>query len=209
MKRSLIALAILVLGAGTALAAPGEPRVVQGTLEWPATLSAEPFVVIRGEDDRLYYADLSGAQRRVTSALTVGSRVSVLAVEGNQPHELAAVAFGPGDAAGLGITAPGGASTPSTATPALAPTAGPPPEPMWRLSGTVQSVSGTMVTLRTEDGQTPTVDASRLSVGTLMAFRAGDRVTLFGLPRDDRTLVATGYVQSEPPQPAASPRTNP
>jgi hypothetical protein len=208
MKRSLIALAILALAAGAAQATPGDPRVIQGTLEWPASLAAEPFIVVRGEDGRLYYADISAAQRRATGALAAGARVSILAVEGNRPHELAAVAFGAGEAAGLGITLPGSASAPASSLPPPVSTSASMPEPMWRLAGTVQSVSGTMVTLRTQDGQPQTVDASQLSVGTLRALRAGDRVTLFGVPRDDRRLIANGYVQSEGVQPAASPRTD-
>jgi hypothetical protein len=205
MMRFAIALTILALLAGTAHAAPGDPRVVQGTLEWPASLSAEPFVVIRGEDDRLYYVDISGAQRRVPGAVTAGARVAVLAVEGGRPYELAALAFGPGDATSLGLTAPTAVPSPGTAIPsaAAAPTAS--PEPMWRLDGTVQSVSGTMVTLGTEDNRTFTVDASQLSPATLGALRPGDRVTLFGVPRRDDKLVANGYIQSEPAVPAASP----
>ena len=53
MKGFFSALAIatfLALSVGPAQAAPGDPRVVQGTLEWPATFSAESFVVIRGEE---------------------------------------------------------------------------------------------------------------------------------------------------------------
>jgi hypothetical protein len=208
MMRSLIALTILTLGAGSAAAAPGDPRVVQGNLEWPATLSVEPFVVVRGEDGRLYYADISAAQRRATSTLTSGTRVSVLAIEGNRPHELVAVAFGAGDATGLGISLPGSPATPAGTPPSPLPGSAEAAEPMWRLAGTVQSVSGTMVTLRTQNGQPQTVDASQLSVGTLRALRAGDRVTLFGVPRGDRKLVANGYMQSEGAPPAASPRTD-
>jgi hypothetical protein len=208
MTRSLITLAILALAAGTALAGPGDPRIVQGTLEWPPSLSAEPFVVIRGEDGRLYYTDLGAAQRRTPGTLTAGSRVSVLAVEGSRPYELAAIAFGAGDASTLGLTAPTTpAPMPSASIPSTAPTPGPSPEPLWRLDGVVQSVSGTAITLRTDDGRTHTVDASPLSDATLKALRPGDRVSLFGVPRGDNRLVANGYIQtSEPPPPAASPR---
>jgi hypothetical protein len=204
MKRSLVALAILALGSGTALAAPGDPRVVQGVLEWPATLSAEPFVVVRGDDGRLYYTDIGAAQRRA-GALTAGSRMAVLAVEGNRPWELAALAFGPGDAASLGLISPppppGAAPAPAAATP---PTSGS-AEAMWRLDGSVQSVADMQVTVRTSDGRTHTVDASQLSSTTIRALRPGDRVTLFGVPRSDDKLVANGYIQSEPASPAASP----
>jgi hypothetical protein len=209
MKRVLIALAVLGVSASAAVAAPGDPRVLQGTLEWPATVANEPFVVMRGEDGRLYYADISAAQRRTADPMTSGSRIAILGVEGGRPYEMAAIAVGAGDAASLGLTPAGTttASVPSASIPSTAFTPGPPPEPMWRLDGTVQSVAGTTVTLRTTDHRSINVDVSQLSDKTLAALRAGDRVSLFGVPRKDRRLVANGYIQSEVASPAASPRS--
>ena len=205
MKRFLFALALLALPAGAALAAPGDPRVLQGTLEWPPTLSAEPFVVLRGEDSRLYYVDVGGAQRRVSGALTAGTRMAVLGVEGARPYEMAAIAFGPGDAASLGLTAPAAGSMPSASIPSTAQPPGPPAAPMWRIDGTVQSVAGMLVTVRTDAGRPQTVDLSELSPTTRRVPRGGDRVSLFGVPRPDRRLVANGFVQTEAELPATSP----
>jgi hypothetical protein len=212
MKRSLVVALILTLSAGTALAAPGDPRVVQGTLEWPAALASEPFVVIRGDDGRMYYTDISGAQRRTPGPLTAGARISAVGVEGMRPFEIAALALGGGDVTALGIdpsSLPAPSSSPAAAPqPSALPAAvsAAPAEPLWRLDGTVQSVAGTSVTLRRSDGHTSTVDASQLSETTLTALRPGDRISLFGVPRADRKLVANGFVQSSAPTPAASPR---
>jgi hypothetical protein len=208
MRRSLVAsvlagLAAVALFAGTALATPGDPRVVQGAIEWPGQLSAEPFAVVRGDDGRLYYADLGSAQRRTPATLNAGSRVTVVGVEGNRPYEIAAIAIGAGDAASLGLQ-------PTLAGPhALAPplATAEPPELIWRLDGTVQSVAGKTVTLRTAEARTATVDASPLSESTLRVLRPGDHVSLFGVERADHRLVASGYIQREPVPPAASPRS--
>jgi hypothetical protein len=206
MKRSLVALAILGLSASAAAAAPGEPRVLQGTLEWPATVTNEPFVVLRGEDGRLYYADISSAQRRTPDPMKSGSRIAVAGVEGGRPHEIAAVAVGAGDAASLGLSpSTTTAAAPAASIPSIAVAPGPPAEALWRLDGTVQSVAGTSVTLRKADGKTIAVDASQLNEATLRALRPGDRVSFFGVPRKDRRLVANGYIQSEAASPSASP----
>jgi len=205
MNRSLVALALLGLSAGAAVAAPGDPRVLQGTLEWPATVTSEPFVVMRGDDGKLYYADISVAQRRTPDPLRAGSRMAVLGVEGSRPYEIAAIAIGAGDATSLGVTPSGSPSTPSASIPSTALTPGPPSEPMWRMDGTVQSVAGTTITLRTTAGRTASVDVSLLDEKTRQALRTGDRVSLFGVPRKDRRLVANGFIQSDAGSPAASP----
>src|SRR5947209_1554485 len=93
--------------ASLAHAAPGDPRLVQGVLEWPTTLTAEPFVVIRTEDGRWYYADIKSARRLEPAALTVGARVAVLGTEAARPHEITALAFGSGDAAALALAGGG------------------------------------------------------------------------------------------------------
>ncbi|HET7343511.1 MAG TPA: hypothetical protein VFL90_18745 [Methylomirabilota bacterium] len=207
MKRALLALAILGLSSGPALASPGDPRVVEGTLEWPATVANEPFIVIRGSDGRSYYADISAAQRRTTDTMTSGSRMAVLGIEGGRPYELSGIAIGSGDAASLGLTTSSLGGSPSASIPSTAVSPAPPAEPLWRLDGTVQSIAGSTVTLRTDNGRTPSVDLSQLSDKTLRALRRGDRVSLFGVPRKDNRLVANGYIQSEPTPPSASPRS--
>ncbi|HEU5319590.1 MAG TPA: hypothetical protein VFX28_02220, partial [Methylomirabilota bacterium] len=175
-----------------ALAAPGDPRAVQGTLMWPPALGAEPFVVIRADDGRYYYADVTAAQRRTEAPVTAGGRVSVVGVEGVRPHEVAALSVGAGDLPASALTPP----EPAEGAPG--------PEPLWRLHGTVQSMRGTTLTLRTADGRVHDVDVSRLSERTRLAVRPGEEVTLFGVPAPDQTLVANGFIQSEP-YPAASP----
>ena len=126
----LTATALLI--AAPAMAAPGDPRAVRGSLEWPASLSAEPFIVVRGEDGRVYYADVGSAKRMSTAAI-VGP-ISLIGIEGNQPHEIAAVVVGPGDSALSFVTpsvpppaviAPPPSSLPRETTTSVAPAAVP------------------------------------------------------------------------------------
>ena len=74
MKPALTAAALLLL-AGPAMAAPGDPRAVRGNLEWPAVLSTEPFIVVRGDDGRLYYADVARARRMTPATIAGGQRI--------------------------------------------------------------------------------------------------------------------------------------
>ena len=106
--------AAILLVAAPALAAPGDPRILRGSLEWPTTLSAEPFIVVRGDDGHSYYADVSAAKRM--SPGSIAGRISLVGVEGNQAHEIAAVVVGAGDSA-LTYATPT-VPTPSPAAPA-------------------------------------------------------------------------------------------
>ena len=116
MKFSAIALAFSVVLAGPAVAAPGDPRLIQGALEWPPALSSgETFIVMRSDDGRVYYADVMAAQRHVQGTLSAGSRITLLGLEGIKPHEIIAVALGSGDAAALSLALAQG--TPTTPTP--------------------------------------------------------------------------------------------
>src|ERR671935_2316442 len=117
MKSAFVA-AVLVLVAGPAIAAPGDPRTVRGNLEWPAVLSAEPFIVLRGDDGRLYYADVARA-RRVTPGTITGA-ISLVGIEGNQAHEIGAVVVGAGDSA-LSFATPPPAPAATASAPAALP----------------------------------------------------------------------------------------
>ena len=208
MKRFGLTLGVLVSLAGVALAAPGFPRTVQGTLEWPASLDGAPFIVVRTDDGRLVYVNVQEARRTAPGDVAAGNRISAVGVEGVQPHEVAAVRVGPGDSAipGDALLPPASASVAPPAVETTTPA--PPAENLWRLRGTVASASGSMVLLRTSDGATHTVDVSNLSQATRASLRRGEEISLYGVPQNDRRLVATGFVQSELMPPAASPRTD-
>ena len=104
-------------------AAPGDPRLVQGTLEWPATLTREPVIIVRGDDGRVYFCDVTDVRQRA-DGLRAGGRVSVLGLEAARPHELTTIVI----AAASAPPTPAAAPEPSTApTPPPVPAAAPPP----------------------------------------------------------------------------------
>jgi hypothetical protein len=104
MKFSVIPLILSFVVAAPVLGGPGDLRLLQGKLEWPTALSgSEPFIVLRGDDGRVYYADVVGAQRYVQGALSAGSQIALLGLEGTKPHEVDAVALGSGDTAALSV----------------------------------------------------------------------------------------------------------
>src|SRR5262249_43642168 len=121
---SAVALTLSVVLAGPALAAPVDPRLIQGALEWPPALSGgEPFIVVRGDDGRVYYADVIAAQRYVQGALGAGGHIALLGLESPKPHEIIAVALGSGDAAALSFAFAQATPTPSTVPPGVPPAA--------------------------------------------------------------------------------------
>jgi hypothetical protein len=118
---------LLVLGAPLGAAAgPGDPRLIHGVLEWPAVMTNEPFVIVRGDDGVLYYVTVAAARR--AGAVTAGARVSVLGIEGRGAHEITALGLGSGPSAEAALTDL--QSTPAKVAPAPpAPAVSGPPAP--------------------------------------------------------------------------------
>jgi hypothetical protein len=193
--RWLVALVSVLLLTDVAAAAPGEPRLLKGTLEWPATLTGEPIAVVRGDDGGLYYVDATGAERL---GGPIAGRVSVVGIEGMKPQEISAVMIGAGESAlaALHSPIPGDVSaSPRTES----------SDDLWKVHGKVRAVSVTDIVVETAQGQSVRVDASKLSPWTRQSLRLGDEIKLFGVPQEDRRLVASGFIQTMPPVPSASP----
>lgn len=195
MRSLFLTLASLVLMTEIAAAAPGDPRLVKGTLEWPATLTTEPIAVVRGDDGALYYVEASSAERLGTP---ISGRVSVVAIEGMKSQELSAVIIGSGDSAVTSVQTPSVpgdvAASPRTDT----------SDDLWRVHGKVRGVTVSDIIVETAHGAVR-VDASNLSPWTRQTVRPGDEVKLYGVPQADRRLVANGFIHLMPSVPAASP----
>jgi hypothetical protein len=211
--RTLLGLSLTILAASTAAAAPGDPRVVQGTLVWPAALGDERFIVLKTGDGTMYYADVDSARSFAPEPFRVGDRISLAGVEGKRPHEITAVAVAPEGVLGMtraeavpGLLAQ--ATTPPVATPAadtpapVTPTAATPdrpaaPEPAeWqRFDGLVESTSLRSMVMRTRTGKTVTVDISELNKPQWL--QVGQEVTIYGHARPDGTVAAIGFILRE------------
>ena len=196
MRSLVLTLASLVLLTETAAAAPGDPRLLKGTLEWPATLAMESIAVIRGDDGVLYYVDASTAERL---GAPITGRVSVVGIEGMKAQELSAVIIGGGDSALTSLETPSipgdVAASPRTDS----------SDDLWRVQGKVRAVTIADIIVETPQGQSVRVDASKLSPWTRQTVRPGDEVKLYGVPQADRRLVANGFIQLMPSVPSASP----
>ena len=196
MNALLLALVSLVLLTEVAAAAPGDPRLLKGTLEWPVTLATESLAVVRGDDGAIYYVDASTAERLGTP---ITGRVSVVGIEGTKPQELSAVVIGSGDSAIVSVQTPAPpadvAASPRTDS----------VDDLWRVQGKVKTVSAADIVIETTYGQNVRVDASKLSAWTWQTLRPGDEVKLYGVPQADRRLVANGFIQLMPSVPSASP----
>jgi len=101
MKRGIVVLSVGLAFCSPVHAAPGDPRLVQGILEWPTKLTVEPFLVIRTSEGQWLYTDVKAARHLEPAPLTAGTRVTVLGREARRPFEITATAVGAGDAAAL------------------------------------------------------------------------------------------------------------
>jgi hypothetical protein len=127
MNRSLVAACVAMLATPMiATAGAGDPRLVNGVLEWPAVVTSEAFVIVRGDDGGAYYVAVSATRREAVKA---GTRIVVIGIEGRTPNEITAVGFGSGpttDAAMAQILTgrPPAAESPATPATSAAPANG-------------------------------------------------------------------------------------
>jgi hypothetical protein len=230
MKLSSLALILTAVLATPAFGGPGDPRLVQGKLEWPTALTGgESFIILRGDDGRIYYADVAAAQRYIQGTLSAGSQTAILGLEGTKPHEIVAVALGSGDTAALSLavaqvtpTVPAPATTPPTPTSAgVAPAASagasapatptprreearsaPADEGRWvTVRGSVYGIAGQNLFIKKDDGRVVAVDIAKLDPTTAQRLKPGTPIAIVAVPVGNK-FQATGVVETEPTKPA-------
>src|SRR5438128_552296 len=232
MKFLATVLTLSVVLAGRALAAPGDPRLIQGTLEWPPTLAGgELFVVLHGADGRMYSADVMAAQRQVQGVLSAGSRMTLLGLEGIKSHEILAVALASGDATALSLalaqatrttpptsppapaTTPAGTAPPEAPSAAVSPVRGAEGRPARgedgrrvTLRGSVLEVAGQTLFVRRADGHAVGIDMSKLDPGGRPGLRPGSPVAVVVVPVGNKFL-ATGFIETDTRPSGSTPAT--
>src|SRR5438477_545704 len=175
----LLTVALVLVAHVVAVAGPGDPRLVNGVLEWPRTVTNEPFLVVRGDDGVLYYVGIAAARR--DGPLAGGARVSVLGLEGRTANEITALGVGAGETTEAArrpvveaITAP--ATLPVSAG----------DDRRWtEISGVVESLVGRTLILRSEEGRVA-VDVSSLSPSLERMVTPGTMVRVYGVPVEMR-----------------------
>lgn len=163
-------------------AAPGDFRVIDGTLIAAGAQGTATIARIDGDDGVSYYADLRGA-RWDPLRLRPGALVTLAGYEGAQPNQITAAVLDARETA-----AP--AASPATNMPPSPPEREPPAD---RVEGRVESIAGNILTLRSADGRPVRVDLGQVRVDIRTSVGVGDRVTVFGRYTDRQELLATGF----------------
>src|SRR5437764_108558 len=182
----LLTVALVLVAHVVAVAGPGDPRLVNGVLEWPRTVTNEPFLVVRGDDGVLYYVGIAAARR--DGPLAGGARVSVLGLEGRTANETLAPAPPATAARSAAVAAPIAARRPiveAIAAPATLPVSAGDDRRWTEISGVVESLVGRTLILRSEEGRVA-VDISSLSPSLERMVTPGTMVRVYGVPVEMR-----------------------
>lgn len=196
-----VALAIALVAstfgfASLADAAPGDYRLLTGTIVWPADVTVERTVVIQSDDGVMHFAELAPAESFARARL--GDRVSIIGREGFQPTQI--------------LFAQLGHREDTTVAPAALPTAvAITPANDIRESndvviGVVESVAGRSLRLTNRQGHRIEVDVAAIDLGIRQDLRPGDAVTILAPTRVGGLPVASGILVDHAVAPAALPR---
>src|SRR5438132_1647652 len=138
MRRGIVALSVAVLVASAAHAAPGDPRLIQGVLEWPAKLTGKP-------DPPAVPTPAAASPTAETPATSAPAAISA-------PTAGPVPAPAPSPAPAASDKAPPASEKSAPVTGADSEPAAEPPR--WaELQGTVKVIAGDWIVVRAESGQ--------------------------------------------------------
>jgi preprotein translocase subunit YajC len=160
-------------------------------------------LTFKADDGRTLTVDMSKVNPAIQKALTPNEKATIVGFAGSQPNQFTAQ-FIQQDS-----------SDPSRGGRIVGQTPAGTDESWQRIHGTINSVSGNTLSLKTDDGQTITVDLAQVDAGIRNSLKQGEGVTVIGFYRVDdkknvdKKQVEARFVQkdSSAAAPAASPRT--
>jgi hypothetical protein len=171
---------------GAKSAAPGtegRPRWIR--LNGTVSAVSGSTITYKEDDGRMLTVDVSRLSQRDKSLLKPGQRAEIVVFPGPQPDNFIARFI----------------REPSEA----ARTAAVDTQSWQRIHGVVQSVKGTTLSLKTDDGRTLNVDMAQVSSNVQGAMTPGAPVTVIGHFKDRNTLAAE-YIQADASAGSATPR---
>jgi preprotein translocase subunit YajC len=178
-----IALSCLLALAGTGASAADEWQRIHGKVQ---SVSGNT-VTVRADDGRTLTVDAAQVDASIRGALTKDEGVTLIGFKGSDANKFTAryIQQDSSDASRAGTTA---AKTAAPATDAKG----------WqRVHAKVQSVSGTTVTAKTDDGRTLSVDATKVSAEIRNALKPGAGVTLVGFAGAKPTQFTAHYIEQD------------
>ena len=154
-------------------------------------------VTFRADDGRTLNVDASQVSAEIRGALTPDEGVTLIGFAGSDATKFRAryIQQDSSDPS-HGGTAAAQPPASSTASPSALP--GAVDEKAWqRIHGTVNSLSGTTLTLKADDGRNLNVDVKEVGEGIRQSLTTGEKVTVIGFYRGDQNNVAARYVQKD------------
>ncbi len=192
MTPVLIALMLVALSVAPARGAPGDPRLVDGTLVWPPALGTERVIILRDDDGRVFYGDITSARRLTAGPITAGMRLAFAGVEGAHARLVIATAFGTGITAAP--TPPIATARPVTASASAGRGERTPTDGVIgasRIHGVIREADGRSLVVQTSDGDIVTIDVSGLR-DIPATVSPGATVDVIAVPTE-LTLKAAGF----------------
>ncbi|PYM85658.1 MAG: hypothetical protein DME13_10250 [Candidatus Rokuibacteriota bacterium] len=143
-------------------------------------------VTVKTDDGRTLTAHAGDVSAEIRGSLAKDDGVTLIGFPGSRTDHFLARYIQKDSAPGAT-----GASAPSALP-------GPVDEKSWqKIHGTVNSVSGTTLSLKADDGRAINVDMKEVGEAIRQSLSAGDKVTVNGFYRGDQNTVAARFVQKE------------
>jgi cold shock CspA family protein len=144
-------------------------------------------LTLRTDDGRRLTVDMTQVGREIRQALQPGEGVTVIGHEFTGANRLRAQYIQQDSSAGVQ----------GSASPSASPSTSSVDEKWQRIHGKVESVSGSTLRVRADDGRALTVDMSEVNPAVQKALTPGERVTVVGFYKGDQNNVNAKFIQQD------------